>query len=309
MSDSSQGQAWWIASDGKWYPPPDQPIRNLSNPPPTSPTGVGWWQAPNGKWWSEDKPPYYPSSGASLPEGCPGRFWKAPDGNWFSDDTPPYRPAPSRHGGNLSAQHPPRKSPPLWPKSCAPPGSPTHLIKGPGVRQAVPRNRRIFSSSWTGQSDWWKPQGLHWSVPIVGRAIVVIAWAILVGVLSVTAPAVFGGLFLGLLSIPLFYGGRAAVGGPNRPFWDRHPKLRSAVGRLIGLSFVAVWVILFTNGMMVSGAADPMGGFILGLVSIPVIYLGKRLWRGEVVSKYAHLPTFSERHPWLGGLFGAIFGE
>ena len=26
MSDASQGQGWWIASDGRWYPPPSPPV-------------------------------------------------------------------------------------------------------------------------------------------------------------------------------------------------------------------------------------------------------------------------------------------
>ena len=32
MSDTSQGQGWWIASDGKWYPP--QPGASVAAPPP-----------------------------------------------------------------------------------------------------------------------------------------------------------------------------------------------------------------------------------------------------------------------------------
>lgn len=37
MSDTSQAQGWWIASDGKWYPPrshpnyrPEPPVAGLS---------------------------------------------------------------------------------------------------------------------------------------------------------------------------------------------------------------------------------------------------------------------------------------
>lgn len=35
MSDQSQGEGWWIASDGKWYPPESHPDAGL---PPTEPT-------------------------------------------------------------------------------------------------------------------------------------------------------------------------------------------------------------------------------------------------------------------------------
>lgn len=31
MSDVSQGEGWWLASDGKWYPP------ELAAPPPPPP--------------------------------------------------------------------------------------------------------------------------------------------------------------------------------------------------------------------------------------------------------------------------------
>ncbi len=41
MSDASQGEGWWQASDGKWYPP--------SEPP-----GDGYWQADDGKWYPPD---------------------------------------------------------------------------------------------------------------------------------------------------------------------------------------------------------------------------------------------------------------
>jgi hypothetical protein len=36
MSDVSQGQGWWIASDGKWYPPELHP----SVQPPTAPASA-----------------------------------------------------------------------------------------------------------------------------------------------------------------------------------------------------------------------------------------------------------------------------
>lgn len=35
MSDTSGGPGWWQASDGKWYPPEQQPGYTQDNPPPT----------------------------------------------------------------------------------------------------------------------------------------------------------------------------------------------------------------------------------------------------------------------------------
>src|SRR4051794_14596610 len=42
MSDASQGPGWWLASDGKWYPP-NQALGYIPPPPPAPgdvPTGV-----------------------------------------------------------------------------------------------------------------------------------------------------------------------------------------------------------------------------------------------------------------------------
>lgn len=35
MSDASQGEGWWIASDGKWYPPESHPDTQQAAPPPS----------------------------------------------------------------------------------------------------------------------------------------------------------------------------------------------------------------------------------------------------------------------------------
>jgi len=48
----SQGPGWWIASDGKWYPPESAPTAVA--PPP------GWWQASDGRWYPPDTHPDYP---------------------------------------------------------------------------------------------------------------------------------------------------------------------------------------------------------------------------------------------------------
>jgi hypothetical protein len=55
MSDVSQGPGWWVASDGKWYPPqsagsPAPGVLTLPAGPDTA-QGPGWWQASDGKWY------------------------------------------------------------------------------------------------------------------------------------------------------------------------------------------------------------------------------------------------------------------
>ncbi len=37
MSDISQGEGWWLASDGKWYPPTSTPAPDLPPPPDAAP--------------------------------------------------------------------------------------------------------------------------------------------------------------------------------------------------------------------------------------------------------------------------------
>lgn len=70
MSDSSQGEGWWIASDGKWYPPdqvpgpstPPEPV--AAQPPPTAVTPLAPppTRAPD--------PP--PAGGYAAPPPAPG---------------------------------------------------------------------------------------------------------------------------------------------------------------------------------------------------------------------------------------------
>ena len=40
MSDTSQGEGWWLASDGKWYPPTSAPAPASPMPPTYVPAGL-----------------------------------------------------------------------------------------------------------------------------------------------------------------------------------------------------------------------------------------------------------------------------
>lgn len=47
MRDTSQGPGWWLASDGKWYPPETAaPPPPLPPPPPPAAASRGHY-----KWW------------------------------------------------------------------------------------------------------------------------------------------------------------------------------------------------------------------------------------------------------------------
>jgi hypothetical protein len=63
VSATPPGPGWWLASDGKWYPP-----REAEAAP-----GPGWWLASDGKW--------YPPREAEAAPG-PG-WWLASDGKWY----------------------------------------------------------------------------------------------------------------------------------------------------------------------------------------------------------------------------------
>jgi len=54
MSESPQDPDWWLASDGKWYPPQSHvPPPPPPPPPPSSeePVPFGWWLASDGRWY------------------------------------------------------------------------------------------------------------------------------------------------------------------------------------------------------------------------------------------------------------------
>ena len=97
MSDVSQGPGWWIASDGKWYPPqqhpdyrppaPPQPPTQAAQPPPSAPIaptvpvsprpsvaphvsdvsqGPGWWIASDGRWYPPERHPNHQPGARSV---------------------------------------------------------------------------------------------------------------------------------------------------------------------------------------------------------------------------------------------------
>jgi len=65
MSDVPQGPGWWIASDGKWYPPEQHPGYQPL-PPPTAPGSAGGPTPPMGSAFS------YPRS---SPDAMPLHLW------------------------------------------------------------------------------------------------------------------------------------------------------------------------------------------------------------------------------------------
>ena len=64
LSDVPQGDGWWIASDGKWYPPHLHPDAEVEEAPAEPPPG--WWLASDGKWYPPEQHPEYASRDSGL---------------------------------------------------------------------------------------------------------------------------------------------------------------------------------------------------------------------------------------------------
>jgi Domain of unknown function (DUF4389) len=88
MSDVSQGPGWWIASDGKWYPPEQHPDYQPA-PPPIEPGGAFPPMPPPGVPASPSGPPWAgpPWSGPPL-SGPPSGPGALPLHLWVLDPPP-----------------------------------------------------------------------------------------------------------------------------------------------------------------------------------------------------------------------------
>lgn len=119
MSDTSQGPGWWLASDGKWYPPEESPGYEPASVPAIAPGAV-------------PRPGTLPASG-TLPPTQPQTA--APSGP-ASGTLPPKTPAASP--GLSTGTLPPATSPPAPPPGGFLPGAyaPGGYPLGPGYPYA-----------------------------------------------------------------------------------------------------------------------------------------------------------------------------
>ena len=115
MSNTSQGEGWWLASDGKWYPP-ELHSEYPPPPPPTPapPAAVGPISDPNpGAVILPDEPstPHETSQGDTLPPG----WWQDAKGTWHAPADPrgtPLAGAAQRDGLSPSVDAVSRFNPP-----------------------------------------------------------------------------------------------------------------------------------------------------------------------------------------------------
>lgn len=75
MSDASQGEGWWIASDGKWYPPESHPDAQAPAPPAYEPPHQQGYQAPPQPVY---EPP--PAPGYQPPQAPPNQPYQQQPG-------------------------------------------------------------------------------------------------------------------------------------------------------------------------------------------------------------------------------------
>ncbi len=78
MSDKPQGPGWWIASDGKWYPPELHP--SVREDSPTVPSIQGLDGVPRRRW--DDDPAKATHVGPQFPD----LFQKALQGSHIADN-------------------------------------------------------------------------------------------------------------------------------------------------------------------------------------------------------------------------------
>jgi hypothetical protein len=75
LSDVGQGPDWWLASDGKWYPPSPAashaaPDTDRGSPPAVTDLvpGPGWWVASDGRWYPAELHPDHQAQSAAPPQ-------------------------------------------------------------------------------------------------------------------------------------------------------------------------------------------------------------------------------------------------
>ena len=78
MSDKSEGPGWWIASDGKWYPPELHP--SVREEPATTPAMQGLDGVPRRRWDDD------PSRASHVGPQFPDLFQKALQGSHVADN-------------------------------------------------------------------------------------------------------------------------------------------------------------------------------------------------------------------------------
>ncbi len=143
VSDVSQGEGWWKASDGKWYSPDRRPAPQ-----------AGWWKASDGKWYPpERKPaaqaPAAPAAPIAPPAPAAPTAPPAPTRPAAPTGPNPYGDAgvPTKEPGDLGA--PAKQAKPWWqnPKVSVPLGVAAVVIIVVAVIVATTNHSNAYPAS------------------------------------------------------------------------------------------------------------------------------------------------------------------
>jgi carbonic anhydrase/acetyltransferase-like protein (isoleucine patch superfamily) len=97
VSDTSQDQGWWVASDGEWYPPETHPDRRAASSALTHQAvpdaDESWWQAPDGESYPAVGHPNGTAASSGLnSQAVPDadeRWWRTNDDESYPSGTHP----------------------------------------------------------------------------------------------------------------------------------------------------------------------------------------------------------------------------
>lgn len=137
MSDTSQGEGWWLASDGKWYPPESRPA----------------WPPPQASPWAP--PGTSPPTGEAAPSAEPGSGTTNPPGSWQqpAGSQQPWGYQPPQAG---PASYPPPGQP--YPGAYPPGGGYGYPYGPPGFPPNYSTRPAVVVDQQTGLwlAPWWK---------------------------------------------------------------------------------------------------------------------------------------------------------
>ncbi len=90
MSDNPEGPGWWIASDGKWYPPELHPSVRMDDPAPEAAAVPETVTAPSSpaahRWHSQGGAPGQDDEAPRVGPQFPDLFQKALQGSHLADN-------------------------------------------------------------------------------------------------------------------------------------------------------------------------------------------------------------------------------
>lgn len=290
MTDVSQGPGWWLASDGKWYPPHLHPGHRGKTAGPT------WWRASDGNWYPPELHPAArnASAKATVTASAPAPLAPSDPSLEGAPVGGPLRPPAATATSTAERRAP---GPPM---SRAPvPGSAAEVAGAPAAVATPATDERLERPRPARRDSWVFPEGLadavgQWAGPLRAGftiiALVVGAYVVSVIVRGGHADSTLldgwavDGLELGTSLLCLL---RVAVRRPGR-----------AVALALGCG-VLCWSLGDTIVTIQDRAAPSMAADICYLAFYPLAYWAVVLLMRQEVAKLG-TPT------WLDGAVAGL---